>query len=113
MAEKKMFILIVSILICANGFSQRGHSINSNSIIHQQPRMNGIIHSGVNANINARLHANSNSPIHSSPSKAEHVKDMPEKSNNIRIEKNNNEDAKEKSKDRNNEEDKNNKKKRK
>ena len=112
MIKKRMWGLIF-VLISVNAFSQRGHSINSNSIIHQQPRMNGIIHSNANSNINARIHGNSNNPIHSSASHAEHGKDMPVKSNNNRVEKNNNEEAKEKSKDRNNEGDNNNKKKRK
>jgi len=40
--------LIFFLFIHVNLFAQRGHSIHSNSIIRQQPRINAIIHPNTN-----------------------------------------------------------------
>lgn len=68
MKSKIKFITAFFILMSCHAFAQHGHSINSNSIIHQMPRMNSSMH----ANTNAINHANSNSIFGNSHNQSKH-----------------------------------------
>ena len=72
MKNKSKLIIAIFILISCHAFAQHGHSINSNSIIHQVPRMNGAAHANANANANAINHANSNSIFGNAHNKHKH-----------------------------------------
>ena len=56
----KLLTALVFLFNC-NAFAQHGHSVNSNSIIHQQPKTSGVVTANTNANSNTGSNKAANS----------------------------------------------------
>ncbi len=76
MKNKMKLIILLLLLINCNAFAQKGHSINSNSIIRQLPRINHPINPNVQNHTNKSVFGNQKNHSNNQP-RNETVKDAP------------------------------------